>query len=289
MVEGDLVTLHVTGTTTQQEEITWYFKKTKIAEINMDQNKTCKNYGRFRDRLKLDYQTGSLTITNTTITDSGVYDAQIRSSDKEKIFNVSVSGVSAAERDQMNNTTVNKGESVTLVLGEIKNSHDAMKWYFNEILIAVINGNQSKICKDDQCDERFRDRLKLDHQTGSLTITNTRTTDSGVYKLQINSNTFSIIRTFSVAIMCHCTSDSGLSNVAVGLIGAGVGFVAGVVLLVVVGVIYRKKCASAQVQQNDNDANNPARNQPNASPNQISLLPRNLNEAHEADEADEAS
>ncbi|KAL0161737.1 hypothetical protein M9458_045462, partial [Cirrhinus mrigala] len=89
MMEGDSVTLHVTGTTTQQEEIAWYFNKTKIAEINMDQNKTYKNYGRFRDRLKLDYQTGSLTITNITITDSGVYDVQIRSSDKEKIFNVS--------------------------------------------------------------------------------------------------------------------------------------------------------------------------------------------------------
>ncbi|KAL0161736.1 hypothetical protein M9458_045461, partial [Cirrhinus mrigala] len=58
----------------------------------------------------------------------------------------------------------------------------------------------SKICRDDQCDVRFRDRLKLDNQTGSLTITNIRTTDSGDYKLQINSNTFSIIRTFSVAI-----------------------------------------------------------------------------------------
>ncbi|XDV23795.1 hypothetical protein PO909_028203 [Leuciscus waleckii] len=46
---------------------------------------------RFRDRLKLDHQTGSLTITNITNTDSGVYYIQFNSSsDREKIFKVTV-------------------------------------------------------------------------------------------------------------------------------------------------------------------------------------------------------
>ncbi len=45
-------------------------------------------------------------------------------------------------------------------------------------LIARINGRTSKTFHGP--DERFRDRLKLDNQTGSLTITDTRTTDYGL-------------------------------------------------------------------------------------------------------------
>ncbi len=121
----------------------------------------------------------------------------------KKIFQqllVCVTGVSAAEQDEMKRKSVKEGESVTLDPGVIKNPNDLMKWYFNDILIAEITGDQSKICTDHRCKERFRGRLKLDHQTGSLTITNTRTTDSGVYQLEISSSRFSILKGFSVTI-----------------------------------------------------------------------------------------
>ncbi|XDV24009.1 hypothetical protein PO909_028320, partial [Leuciscus waleckii] len=86
----------------------------------------------------------------------------------------------------MKRKTVKEGESAILYTGVIRKLNDSITWYFNDTLIAEITGDQSKICTDVQCKERFRDRLKLDNQTGSLTITNTRNTDSGEYTLLIN-------------------------------------------------------------------------------------------------------
>ncbi len=100
----------------------------------------------------------------------------------------------------MNRKSVEEEESVTLDLGVI-NPDFVIKLYFNDIVITEITGDQRTICTDDKCNEIFRNRLKLDHQTGSLTITNTRTTDSGDYKLLIHSSRFSIIRSFSVTVI----------------------------------------------------------------------------------------
>ncbi|XP_043078885.1 CD48 antigen-like [Puntigrus tetrazona] len=75
-----------------------------------------------------------------------------------------------------------EGDSVTLNsdLTQIQ-SDDEMMWKYDNILIAKIYGkdNKSRVYNE-SADGRFRDRLELD-QTGSLIITNTRTTDSGLY------------------------------------------------------------------------------------------------------------
>uniref|UniRef100_A0A8C1T7Q4 Uncharacterized protein n=1 Tax=Cyprinus carpio TaxID=7962 RepID=A0A8C1T7Q4_CYPCA len=206
--EGDSVTLHNDVEMHQQDRIRWYFNETIITEISGDLSFICTDVQcedaeeRFRDRLKLDNRTGSLTIMNTRTTDTGLYDLLIKSNSRisARIFFVYVNGVSVAERDKMKTKSAKEGQSVTLDPGVIKNPNDLIMWYFNDSCIAEITGDQNKICTDDLYKERFRDRLKLDHQNGSLTIMNTRITDSGLYKLQIRSSRISILKSFTVAI-----------------------------------------------------------------------------------------
>ncbi|XP_026053233.1 uncharacterized protein LOC113039544 [Carassius auratus] len=222
VMEGDSVTLYTNVTTTQQEEILWYFNDTRIAQITGDLSKICTdvqcNEGteRFRDRLKLEKQTGSLTITDINTTDTGVYQLKIFSSSsfREKTFSVTV----LDSPDKVKRISVKDGESVTFdIPGIIKTINYVMRWYFNNSLMAEITGDQSKICSDVQCDERFRDRLKLDHQTGSLTIMNTTNTDSGEYKVLIishilqNSVSVTSLKTFIFSVIGRIGGRTGES------------------------------------------------------------------------------
>ncbi|XP_050958097.1 CD48 antigen [Labeo rohita] len=89
--------------------------------------------------------------------------------------------------------SVTEGDSVILHPGvtEILKA-DLIMWNLgtNGPLIAKLNRltNESSI-NDDVLDGRFRDRLKLDQQTGSLTITNIKITESGLYQVTISSKT----------------------------------------------------------------------------------------------------
>uniref|UniRef100_A0A8C1T6C2 Immunoglobulin domain-containing protein n=1 Tax=Cyprinus carpio TaxID=7962 RepID=A0A8C1T6C2_CYPCA len=208
-MEGDPVTLHTGVTTNQQEDIKWHFYDTRIAEITGDLSKICTdvqcNEGteRFRDRLKLDHQTGSLIIMNTRTTDSGLYHLKVLSSSRsEMIFNVTIYSFFAVGEDGVL-VFLMEGDSVTFQTRVKANQQDRIRWYFNSTRIAEITGDQCKICTDVQCNEgteRFRDRLKVDHQTGTLTIMNTRTTDAGLYHLKITSINNERDKTFIFAI-----------------------------------------------------------------------------------------
>ncbi|XP_051741560.1 uncharacterized protein LOC127508050 isoform X5 [Ctenopharyngodon idella] len=223
--EGNPVTLQTDTETHGKELIVWRFgDEGKLIAKHDQEAKSPPLYDtdeRFRDRLKLDHQTGSLTITNTRITDSGVYKVKISSSKQtlNKRFTVTVSvpglspgvvagivvgvgvllvsyavtaaGVFYCQRkiSKLKNPvlkTDKEGESFTLTPGIEINKDDQIQWLFGDekkmTVIAEIQRGTGEITVPDG---RFKDRLEIDKNTGSLTITNTRTEDAGVYKLKI--------------------------------------------------------------------------------------------------------
>ncbi|ROI79391.1 hypothetical protein DPX16_7279 [Anabarilius grahami] len=181
--EGDSVTLNSRLTEMKDDVIQWKFgnyKNSLIAEINTWANNITVYDdvldGRFRDRLKLDKQTGSLTITNITAEHTGRYTIYKKYMGMTFIL---------ALYDEI---SVKEGDSVTLNSALTEMKFDQILWTFGPEItkIAEINKQSDRITVyDDVLDGRFRDRLKLDKQTGSLTITNTTTEHTGYYLLHI--------------------------------------------------------------------------------------------------------
>ncbi|XP_056304285.1 natural killer cell receptor 2B4 isoform X2 [Danio aesculapii] len=110
-------------------------------------------------------------------------------------------GVLVVQSDEREKIPVMEGDYVTLN-SNVRNikSKDLILWTFrlknNETRIAEIY-KQRNYTYDDGINERFRHRLHLDEQTGSLTITNINKLHSGLYRVQIinggvREKTFSI-------------------------------------------------------------------------------------------------
>jgi len=90
--------------------------------------------------------------------------------------------------------SVTEGDSVTLNTNVTElHKDDDVNWYFGTNLVVKI------FSTFDVLDERFRDRLKLNNQTGSLTITNITTEHTGLYQLVTDGAKYSS-RTFSVSV-----------------------------------------------------------------------------------------
>ncbi|XP_016425014.1 SLAM family member 5-like, partial [Sinocyclocheilus rhinocerous] len=105
-----------------------------------------------------------------------------------------VSGVNAVK-----SVSVTEGDSVTLHIQR----DDEIEWRFGQknILLAEIKQNNKSTFYDGSAGGRFRGRLKL-NQTGSLSITNTSTTDSGDYKVT-STKTRTLLNTFRLSVYGH--------------------------------------------------------------------------------------
>uniref|UniRef100_A0A8C1QLL8 Uncharacterized protein n=1 Tax=Cyprinus carpio TaxID=7962 RepID=A0A8C1QLL8_CYPCA len=109
-------------------------------------------------------------------------------------------GVFGAETNEIQSVPVTEGDSVTLYINVTEIQKDKnMLWIYGaeKSIIAEINRKYELFSTSDGPDGRFRDRLKLDKQTGSLTITNITTRHTGVYQLEIAG---ARTKTFSVSV-----------------------------------------------------------------------------------------
>ncbi|KAL0146707.1 hypothetical protein M9458_058047, partial [Cirrhinus mrigala] len=209
VMEGDSVTLNPDPAQTQGFlRIQWQFKDNKSPIAYTDGSKpTYFQDERFRDRLELDHQTGSLTITNIKTKHSGVYRLQIdlNGGPLNVDYTVTVSespSVTDAVKGEMKMESVKVGDRVTL-------QTDVTELHGDELIVWRFGDEGKLIAKTDieaksspvyDPDERFRDRLVLDHQTGSLIITNSRITDSGLYRVKISSSKQTLYKRFTVTV-----------------------------------------------------------------------------------------
>ncbi|XP_073793444.1 uncharacterized protein si:dkey-182g1.6 [Danio rerio] len=197
VIKGDSVTLQ-TGVSELQNDnkVDWtHGDGTIVAEIENKEIKTKDPAKLFKGRLEIDRKTGSLTIINITTEDKGFYKLDIRGKDLiSKNFNVTVRG--SAKR-----VSVKEGESVTLHTGVTdKQRYDQILWRFKDQDIAEINKGKNHVLVHDRNEEKNTIRFQLNENSGSLTISDSKSIDSGDYHLNMTSSTHSIWRTFSVNV-----------------------------------------------------------------------------------------
>ncbi|XP_026106614.1 natural killer cell receptor 2B4-like [Carassius auratus] len=114
-------------------------------------------------------------------------------------------GVFGSETNETQSVSVMEGDSVTLYTDVTEiHEEDEIMWNFGaeNSLIAQINRASGIFFTYGGPDDRLRDRLNLDYQTGSLTITNITTQHTGLYKVKRIAAELSL-KTFSVSVYAH--------------------------------------------------------------------------------------
>uniref|UniRef100_A0A672KFX3 Ig-like domain-containing protein n=1 Tax=Sinocyclocheilus grahami TaxID=75366 RepID=A0A672KFX3_SINGR len=154
-MEGDSVTLHTDVTQIHEnDDIQWKFgaENTLIAEISRDAGIFSTSDGpdeRFRNRLKLDPQTGSLTITDTTTEHAGLYKLEISGVKlSSKKFNVSVCARLPVPVISSNSSQCSSSSSssyCSLVCSVVNVGHVTLSWYKGNSLLSSISASDLSI------------------------------------------------------------------------------------------------------------------------------------------------
>ncbi|KAK9967243.1 hypothetical protein ABG768_001651 [Culter alburnus] len=167
VMEGDSVTLYNNVTELHEGEHTlWKFgaENSRIAKTKKNKQ-IFSTYngtdGRFRDRLKLDDQTGSLTITNITTEHAGVYQLEISGAHlTTRIFNVSVYArlpVPVVIRD-CSSSSSSSSSNCSLVCSAVNVGHVTLSWYKGNSLLSSISVSDLSISLSLPLEVEYQDK-----------------------------------------------------------------------------------------------------------------------------------
>uniref|UniRef100_A0A8C2E801 Ig-like domain-containing protein n=1 Tax=Cyprinus carpio TaxID=7962 RepID=A0A8C2E801_CYPCA len=234
VMEGDSVTLNADVTGICEDDVLWNYKdkNSLIAKINREA-KTSSTYdgpdGRFRDRLKLDDQTGSLTITNITTEHTGVYQLQISGAKlTSKTFNVTVYAflpvpVISSDFSQCSSSSLSSSSSsssqqnCSLVCSVVNVGHVTLSWYKGNSLLSSISVSDLSISLSLPLEVEYQDKNTyscvlnnpISNQTQHLDITQLCHTCEGLPLLLIvlisaAVSSFLLIVAAVIGIICTC-------------------------------------------------------------------------------------
>ncbi|XP_056615571.1 uncharacterized protein LOC130430480 [Triplophysa dalaica] len=135
--------------------------------------------------------------------------------------------------DEVKSVSVMEGQNVTLHtnLTELQTDH-VIVWRFKDIRIAKIKRSDN-INPTYNKTETFRDRLKMNNQTGDLTITHITSQHSGLYTLRINmTGKLNVKKNITVTVYAK-EQTNGHPNYIIPFSCAAVGFLVVVALLII--------------------------------------------------------
>ncbi|XP_051763349.1 hemicentin-1-like isoform X2 [Ctenopharyngodon idella] len=254
VMEGESVLLHSDVTEIgKDDDILWKFvtKNSLIAKINREKHifSTSDGDGKFRDRLKLDNQTGSLTITNTTNTDSGLYKLVIFGAEhSSKIFSVSVyahlptPNITKDVSQNLSSSSSLSSSNCSLVCSAVNVGHVTLSWYKGNSLLSSISVSDLSIS--------LSLPLEVEYQ------------DKNTYSCVLNNSYTNQTQHLDITQLCHtCAAVTALapqtpSHPPVSLIVLISAAVGSLLIVAVVGIfcIYRKCRKTVQTQEDRTDS-----------------------------------
>ncbi|XP_056614318.1 natural killer cell receptor 2B4-like isoform X3 [Triplophysa dalaica] len=197
VTEGDSVTLHTEIVKQTDDLIVWYYgpENTVVARINGDDISTMYSDDQiFRDRLKLNDQTGDLIITHITSQHSGLYTLRIRINNEvsNKIFNLTVyARLSVPVISRVSSQcSSSSSSSCCCVLCSVMNvSHDvSVSWYKGKSLLSSISVSDLNI--------RLSLPLEVEYQ------------DTNTYRCVVNNPITNLTQHLHITQLCHTSSVS---------------------------------------------------------------------------------